>query len=256
MEVHAHTHTARKKWAHYFWEFIMLFLAVFCGFLAENQREHFVEDHRAKDYAKSLLSDLRLDTSELRRATQQTKHVIAAIDRIVSISSKPDRQKTVPGAFYFYSSLMYYSFQVNWGKSTIDQLIQSGNLRYFKNKELVEMINTYYYMEGVISSQNERDAVQRDKITEIRNGILLSKYYPLFAQQSDPAGNVLSQANDSLNTLRFPLQENGEKQIDKYINHLLDRKGRLTNLAGTYYPITTDIGLEIIKTIIEEYKLK
>ncbi len=41
MEVHAHTHTARKKWTHYFWEFLMLFLAVFCGFLAENQREHF-----------------------------------------------------------------------------------------------------------------------------------------------------------------------------------------------------------------------
>ena len=33
MEVHAHTHTARKKWTHYFWEFLMLFLAVFCGFL-------------------------------------------------------------------------------------------------------------------------------------------------------------------------------------------------------------------------------
>ncbi len=38
MEVHAHTHTAaesvslrgRKKWTHYFWEFLMLFLAVFC----------------------------------------------------------------------------------------------------------------------------------------------------------------------------------------------------------------------------------
>jgi D-aminopeptidase len=36
MEVHAHTHTApasggtgRKKWSHYFWEFLMLFLAVF-----------------------------------------------------------------------------------------------------------------------------------------------------------------------------------------------------------------------------------
>ena len=28
MEVHAHTHTPRKKWTHYFWEFLMLFLAV------------------------------------------------------------------------------------------------------------------------------------------------------------------------------------------------------------------------------------
>ena len=30
MEVHAHTHTARKKWTHYFWKFLMLFLAVLC----------------------------------------------------------------------------------------------------------------------------------------------------------------------------------------------------------------------------------
>ena len=28
MEVHAHSHTERKKWSHYFWEFLMLFLAV------------------------------------------------------------------------------------------------------------------------------------------------------------------------------------------------------------------------------------
>lgn len=33
MEVHAHTHTQRKKWTHYYWEFLMLFPAVFGGFL-------------------------------------------------------------------------------------------------------------------------------------------------------------------------------------------------------------------------------
>ena len=50
MEVHAHTHTARKKWTHYFWEFLMLFLAVFCGFLAEYQLEHKIEKDREKEY--------------------------------------------------------------------------------------------------------------------------------------------------------------------------------------------------------------
>ena len=55
MEVHAHTHTPRKKWTHYFWEFLMLFLAVFCGFLAENQREDMVEHQRVILYGDSLL---------------------------------------------------------------------------------------------------------------------------------------------------------------------------------------------------------
>jgi len=54
MEVHAHSHTERKKFTHYLWEFLMLFLAVFCGFLAENLREHIIEHKRARAYAESF----------------------------------------------------------------------------------------------------------------------------------------------------------------------------------------------------------
>ena len=69
MEVHAHAHTARKKWTHYFWEFLMLFLAVFCGFLAENQREHYVENQREKKFARRLLSDIREEFNVLSSKT-------------------------------------------------------------------------------------------------------------------------------------------------------------------------------------------
>lgn len=64
MEVHQHSHTPRKKWSHYFWEFLMLFLAVFCGFLAEYQLEHKIEKQRAKQYIVSFYQDLKNDTSE------------------------------------------------------------------------------------------------------------------------------------------------------------------------------------------------
>jgi hypothetical protein len=37
MEVHHHTHTERKNGHIISGNFLMLFLAVFCGFLAENQ---------------------------------------------------------------------------------------------------------------------------------------------------------------------------------------------------------------------------
>jgi hypothetical protein len=67
MEVHAHSHTPRKKWTHYFWEFLMLFLAVFAGFLAENQREHYVEHLREKQFINSLINDVKVDTARLNR---------------------------------------------------------------------------------------------------------------------------------------------------------------------------------------------
>src|SRR4030095_5359539 len=64
MESHAHhIHKAPGHgWKHYFFEFLMLFLAVFAGFLAENQREHIVEHQREKKFARRLLSDLRQDS--------------------------------------------------------------------------------------------------------------------------------------------------------------------------------------------------
>jgi hypothetical protein len=67
MEVHAHTHTERKKWTHYFWEFLMLFLAVFCGFLAENQREHMIEHQREKQYIGSFYEDLTADENDFAK---------------------------------------------------------------------------------------------------------------------------------------------------------------------------------------------
>ena len=45
----------------------MLFLAVFCGFFAENQREHMIEHQREKRYMASMLEDLRADTTSLNQ---------------------------------------------------------------------------------------------------------------------------------------------------------------------------------------------
>ena len=64
MEVHHHAHTPRKKWTHHIWEFLMLFLAVFCGFLAEYQLEHKIEKERGKLYLRSFYEDLKRDTAE------------------------------------------------------------------------------------------------------------------------------------------------------------------------------------------------
>ena len=80
MEVHAHTHTPRKKWTHYFWEFLMLFLAVFCGFLAENFREHQIEKHRAKQYISSLYEDLKNDTARINQLLKYDDEKIRALN--------------------------------------------------------------------------------------------------------------------------------------------------------------------------------
>ena len=259
MEVHAHAHTERKKIIHYLWEFLMLFLAVFCGFLAENKREHFVETHRAKEYAKSLLSDLRLDTGELRRGIGITSLTVSAIDSIVANSKKSTTKNTVPAAFYFYSKFISYSFRIDWSRSTLDQLIQSGNLRYLRNKDLVSLINTYYYFQGLIGAQNQIDAGHRDKTMELRNSILTNSYYVEFTKTGllDFAGLTVSMGkNDFADTRELPLQHDAGKYMDKYLNYLIDRKLRLTDIVNHYYSEANKLAVEIINSLVAEYKLK
>ena len=79
MEVHTHTHTARKKWTHYFWEFLMLFLAVFCGFLAEYQLEHQIEKDRARQYLRSFYADLINDTIAISASIAEFNDKVSAL---------------------------------------------------------------------------------------------------------------------------------------------------------------------------------
>ena len=72
MEVHHHAHDPaaphhKKNWKSYFWEFLMLFLAVFCGFLAEYQLEHRIEKERVKKYMYDMVQNLQYDTIRYNR---------------------------------------------------------------------------------------------------------------------------------------------------------------------------------------------
>ena len=258
MEVHAHTHTERKKWTHYLWEFLMLFLAVFCGFLAENQREHIVEQHRAKEYAKSMLSDLKEDTAELQSGINHIDFLISAIDNIVSIVSNNHDKKSLPGKFYYYCRLMSFSYPIDWNSSTLSQLIQSGNLRYFKNKELVNKINKYYALQLNITGHGENDAAHREKVREIRNLILDDRFYSAFAPivfSEEVKGHVPSVLIDSLMKRQLPLQEGAVNYLPQFLNHLSDRRERFKSYTEKYYPNAKTKAGEIMKTLIDEYQL-
>ena len=259
MEVHHHAHTARKKWTHYFWEFLMLFLAVFCGFLAENQREHYVEAQRAKEYAKSLLSDMKEDTTEISGGITQNTFMIKAFDSCVSIGLRNIDKSTVPGEFYYYSRFTTNAYGIDWNRSTLTQLVQSGNLRYFKNKELVRKINKYYSLQGQIESNNDADHLHRDRIIEIRDRLLAARYYEFFAPVSisiEMKGHVPDSRVDSLMAQQLSLQPGSTGVMEEYLNNLIDRKWRNKMYVDKLYPEALQMAVEIIKMLKEDYHFK
>jgi hypothetical protein len=142
MEVHAHSHTARKKWTHYLWEFLMLFLAVFCGFLAEYKLEQTIERHREKEYMASLYQDLKTDTLNMSILLKSTKEDIANYDSLFDIFKSKKYLQETSNAYYFGRKLVTLRpFYPTDG--TITQLENSGGLRLIRSRAIVDSIQSY-----------------------------------------------------------------------------------------------------------------
>ncbi len=166
MEVHAHTHSPRKKWTHYFWEFLMLFLAVFCGFLAEYQLEHKIEKDRGKQYMRSMVEDLKSDTVMLIRNIKQRQEKIMMIDSLVSLLGSPSVNERGNDIYYLGRSISPPT-NVFPNDGTIQQLKSSGNLRLIRNSIISNGIMVYdQKMRNVLfemGDEVETDLLQKGK---------------------------------------------------------------------------------------------
>ena len=155
MEVHHHSHTARKKWTHYFWEFLMLFLAVFCGFLAENYRETIINKEKAHHYIQNLVADLKADTADVNFAIYYNQlwsdHLDSALQIPIYRLKNINTQDT-----FFYHFLPYYSWLQIFiqNDNTITQL-KAGGFNFIRNEKVVDSINLVYNFYRNVGFNNE-----------------------------------------------------------------------------------------------------
>jgi len=159
MEVHHHSHHGKKKWTEYFWEFLMLFLAVFAGFLAENQREHYVEHQREKEYANALYEELFADSVSFSGKLNARLEKEKDCDYLWSYI-KDSSLTDLPKAFYpAYTTVFYlinsYAFEPKDG--VLNQLKSSGSLRYFKNTILQKLFGDISVAINNVRYRNEQE---------------------------------------------------------------------------------------------------
>jgi len=144
MEVHKHPHHVlhKKKWTEYLLEFLLLFLAVFLGFIAENLREHRVEEERAKELAHSFYDELKADSIAFHTVLQNRVRKNASfgfLKKYFRDSSLVQCSKEFSVNFY-YCFATYSPFVFQPKDAILEQLKNSGSLRYFKNPELQKLI--------------------------------------------------------------------------------------------------------------------
>src|SRR4051812_15016312 len=81
MEVHHHAHhEGKKNWKSYFWEFLMLFLAVFCGYLAESYHTHSVNNDIEKRNMELVVDNLRDDVEKFNSNIRYHEQKVKILD--------------------------------------------------------------------------------------------------------------------------------------------------------------------------------
>lgn len=131
MEVHKHPHDVmhKKKLAEYVLEFLMIFLAVFLGFLAENWREHIVDRRREKELMTAFVNDLKLDTAQLSGIIRWRVRQGHRLDSTIQFYSGQTFPRVPLRAFQMSFRLFALSFFYQ-NTGTLDQLKNSGGFRF------------------------------------------------------------------------------------------------------------------------------
>lgn len=135
--------SSTKKLRSYLGEFLLIFLAVMSGAITENYREDFIERKEVREYARSLVNDLRLDTAEIRKARMDKIWLANIYDSAMQIigSGNIGRQ---PGYLYYAARYLTLNNIFNCQDVTFQQLQGSGNFRYFENERIYRRIADYY----------------------------------------------------------------------------------------------------------------
>jgi len=258
MEVHPHTHAShgKKTWKDYFWEFLMLFLAVFCGFLAEYQLEHYIEKQRAAEFAVSLHRDVTADTAHINRTIEQSVVCSAYIDSLIVLLTDPAHLKEKTAEAYKYSVYAFAGPFYSPNESTLKQLMNSGALRYFKDNELVDTIKWYSnivtefqtffsgsYQTILDFRKTQLKFVDIDKITEyIQNA-------GMFGRGSKSNTNNLAIFNGSQLLTYEPAQ------LKEYSNWCALRKFYLRNSIGRNRELIS-VSISLLKLLEKSYGIK
>lgn len=198
-----------KKWNHYFFEFLMLFLAVTLGFFVDNVRERRAELELKLQHMQSLIADLRQDTIRFNKEIGEADRVISMCDSITQILDKSKRSAHDHQQLYMLSRAMSPKLQPHFlNDRTFDEMRSSGALRLINKNTVADSISTYYFFSKQLVWLNELVLTRFQRKVELESKIFIAAYYEEMLDKNTFSFRALS-GNP-------PLATNDEALLNEY----------------------------------------
>ena len=230
MEVHHHSHHP-KKWKEYLTEFLMLFLAVSMGFIAENLREKHIEDERSVELMHAFISDVKENQKQLDSLILNNKRLSYYYDSMVFDNGFGKREIDIIKLSENIDLKMYRFINK---KTIFEQMKSSGALRYIQDKEILKSMLRYEenadYAERR-SMDNETDQYNNTFRTTIDEILPLS----FFKYISDEDFNSITKMDSIVNPGRYENYKNYSVEIKKDILNTRFSKEQINKLAKAFH---------------------
>lgn len=215
MEVPHHSHReGRKSLKSYAWEFLMLFLAVFCGFLAEYFLEHRIEKEKGKQFVRSMVEDIVSDSTKINQSLEFGKKQELGLDSLsVLFNSQPPYDDSTIKKMYVL--MLKYTMKVSnvaFTKRTLSQLKNSGAMRLISNKQSADEITRYSEGADDIESQGIYfENIALNEVIKLNTKIFYLKYIK---------GITRKNINDFVKGKPIKLASDNENLLTEYSNQL------------------------------------
>ena len=138
----------------------MLFLAVFCGFLAEYQLEHKIERDREKKFIQTFIEDLKIDTAAISNNLRFRQTKRNQIDSLITLLNE-QKIKGYENELYYLGRTLVRTSRFQSNDRTITQLRFSGSLRLIRNEDAADSIISYQKLVDIILANQEDDRIER-----------------------------------------------------------------------------------------------
>ncbi|MFI5158837.1 MAG: hypothetical protein ACHQF4_08220 [Sphingobacteriales bacterium] len=232
MEVHHHPQLEHKpkRWKEYFLEFLMIFLAVTMGFFAETIRETISENAQAKELAKSLYQEVYSDSVSMQKKIKLREEKDVQLNyfrRYVTDSSLTHlSDKFYPSFAWSFVLTSSIIFDPNDG--ILNQLRNSGTLRYFKG---IELQNAISRINVTIANVRNRNNQEYEFVEGFTRPFLLKYYDFKWAEEFTQNGR--------LSILQAILQTDFHPASPPQIKNIKEFKRDNADALAAYYLLLT-----------------
>ena len=249
MEVHHHPdlHHKKKKFSEYFLEFLMIFLAVTMGFIAENLREGRSERMKGKEYVIGLVRDLQQDTANLKVYIRRNQMKVAGIDTLLTLAGQDI--STPANRQMFYRCCRQYMMSVDFFKNTdvtLAQLKSTGGYRLIQKDSAAHKIAAYDQSIPRIYEQEQSYDKSLFSAQEILFELIDMTVFtnPTYFHGKAPTGKEL------------PPVLNDTQQLKVYFNRVIFARMIIANYANHFLKDELGEATELISFLQKAYRIE